>query len=98
MDSFQNTIKQIDSEHIVVDINDYNDINEIISLNEQLNQKIFVLNDLITARLHYYDIVLIKKNYLSSIELYLFLFNKKLTGSDLSIYNSMRTFSENSMC
>ena len=94
MESFE-PLKRIDEKHIVVDINDFKDMNQIISLNEKLNQNIFILNNLVTARLHYYNIILIKKDFFESIELYLFLFNKHLNESEEKIYNSMRTFPKN---
>ena len=87
--------KIISDDIIVVDINDFSDVNEIINIKQSLNKRIFVLNKIINARLREHQLVLIKQDLFETIELYLFLFDDKLSEVDEKIYNSMRTLKLN---
>ena len=87
--------KRIDEHCLVLDINDFSDIQEIIEFSKSENKRFFVLNKIINARLLEHNIVLLKHQYFETIELYQFLFDENMTSSDKSIYQSMRTLNDN---
>jgi len=83
--------KRINDFYLVLDIEDFNDIQEIIDINKEEKKRIFVLNKIMNARLLEHHIVLLKHQYFATIELYLFLFEEKMNTVDRKIYESMRT-------
>lgn len=87
--------KHIGENYLVLDINDFSDIQEIIEFSKIENKRFFVLNKIINARLLEHNIVLLKHQYYETIELYLFLFDEKMNSTDRSIYQSMRTLNDN---